>query len=656
MEQLLRGKEISKINIVDLNKSIQYVPIRHHSPICAWHLKNIIELWKPDCILIEGPENAQEQIPILTHTDTKAPIALYYYYTDKKGLISEKKDEYRCYYPFLDCSPEFVALKEAQNRQIPVFFIDLPYSEILLATKTAKGLRAKTEKQTYNNDYLFSQNQYMKLLCENAGLRDFEEFWEKYFEIKGLYQSTEDFINQMYLYCTLAREHTPIEELEADGCLAREQYMAEQIAEKANIYHKILVVTGGFHTKGIMELLEQKQDKNVEISTDISVSVTEDTFSKRNHCVSKQHIECKKKPQNTDGMEGVYPIAYSMKATDVLNGYASGMQSPAFYQLVWEKLSNISVNDLYTVYEDAVLHQLIKIGRKSRQKKENISSYDIICAFSMAKGLAMLRGKPQAGLYELRDSVLSSFVKGECNLSTDMPLRILEECNTGTQVGSLCKQAPRPPLLLDFEEQCQKFGLQIQEIIYKEVVLQVFTKKKHLEMSRFFYQMEFLETNFARRKKGADLVTGKDRNRIREVWNYEFSTQVLAVLVDVSVFGGTIKEASYTKLLKAFAESKTAKEAAKLITEGFLMGFWEIQLRMAIDMEKILTEDGDFFSLTEAFSYLKMLYELRELYQVEDDAPLEIMIQSCFQKIIQLTFYGKYSKRRTRTLYESMFG
>ena len=44
-------------------------------------------------------------------------------------------------------------------------------------------------------------------------------------------------------------------------------------------------------------------------------------------------------------------------------------------------------------------------------------------------------------------------------------------------------------------------------------------------MSRFFYQMEFLETEFAKRKKGADLVTGKDKNRIREIWNYQFADQ-----------------------------------------------------------------------------------------------------------------------------------
>ena len=97
-----------------------------------------------------------------------------------------------------------------------------------------------------------------------------------------------------------------------------------------------------------------------------------------------------------------------MEAADALNGYASGMQSPGFYQQVWERL--IQWERPEHAYEDAVLHQLVRAGRQARKKKEPLSSYDIICALTMAKGLAALRGKQEPGLYELRDAALSSFV------------------------------------------------------------------------------------------------------------------------------------------------------------------------------------------------------------------------------------------------------
>lgn len=609
MEQLLRGEEIPPVNPCDLTQPVVFFPVRHHSPVCAWHLKKILNSYEPDCILIEGPKNAQDMIPVLAHEDTKAPVALYYYYKDTKGLLSEDKENYRCYYPFLDCSPELVALREAGKRKIPAQFIDLPYGEILLGTAEQKGIRSGREKQTYNDDYLLSQSRYMKLLCEKTGLQSFEEFWEKYFEIGGLFQNTEDFVRQMLVYCGLTRSHTPKEEMELDGCLIRERYMAQQIAEASGQYKKILVVTGGFHTYGLIELLQAEQHERTV----------------------RDSVKLHNLP---DADQGVYPLAYSMEAADALNGYASGMQSPGFYQKVWEML--LEKEDPSGIYEGAVLHQLVSAGRQARKKKESLSSYDVICALSMAKGLAGLRGKREPGLYELRDAALSSFVKGEYSPSTDMPLRILQEVNTGKQVGCLCADASRPPLLADFEEQCRKFGFKIQASARQEITLELFTKKKHLAMSRFLYRMDFLGTGFAQRKKGSDLVNRRDKSRIREVWTYRFSSQVLSTLVDVSMSGGTVEEASRTRMVKQFGKSTGSREAAKLMTQGFLMGFLEEQAGMGAHVREVLAEDGDFFSLVEGFSHLRMLYELQELYQVDDSAELEDLIGICFQKIVQI--------------------
>ena len=608
MERVLRGEEVSEIDLpelYDLSRPILYFPIRHHSPACAWHLKKAVAAYEPDCILIEGPENAQEQIRVLAHPETKAPVALYYFYKDSKGLLSEDKEDHRCYYPFLDSSPELVAMREAEALGIPARFIDLPYGEILIGTAEDRGIRAEREKPSYNDDYLLSRSAYLRRLCEKTGLRSFDELWEKYFEIGGLFLETADFIRLVSVQCGLSRQHTPKEELEADGCLLRERYMAQQIAEASGKYKRILVVTGGFHTYGLMEL---------------------ETLQPAAKPVKLHRL--------ADREQGVYPIAYSMEAADALNGYASGMQSPGFYQQVWDRLLKKETPE--GAYEGAALHQLVSAGRQARKKKEPLSSYDIICALSMAKGLAALRGKQEPGLYELRDAALSSFVKGEYSPSTDLPLRILSELNTGKQVGSLCRDADRPPLILDFEEQCRKFGLKIQAAGQQEVTLELFTKKKHLAMSRFFYQIEYLGTGFARRTRGADLLNRKDKSRIREIWSYRFSGSVLAALVDVSMMGGTVAEASRTRLVRQFQTSQSSQEAARLMAQGFLMGFLEEQARMGMHIREVLMEDGDFFSLTKGFSHLRMLYELQELYEVQDSAELEELIRICFQKIVQL--------------------
>ena len=65
MEQILRRKEMAEIILL---------PVRHHSPACAWHIVRMIEKLKPDAVLIEGPENAGSLIPAMIHEETKAHL------------------------------------------------------------------------------------------------------------------------------------------------------------------------------------------------------------------------------------------------------------------------------------------------------------------------------------------------------------------------------------------------------------------------------------------------------------------------------------------------------------------------------------------------------------------------------------------------------
>ena len=653
MEQLLRGQKISEIEEAgagnaeaevseiekavcpgteyDLSGPVLYFPIRHHSPVCSYHLQKAAEAYRPDCILIEGPGNAEPLIPILIHEDTKPPLALYYAYQDKEGLISPDREDYKCYYPFLACSPELTALKEADRRGIHVEFMDLPYVEILAGTMENRGIRKEGEKQNYSDDYLLSRSRYFAQLCEKTGVRDFEEFWEKYFEIQGLFQETPEFVHQMLFYCGLSRLYTSGEELEEDGCALRERYMAEQIARASETYQRILVVTGGFHTYGLGKLLEKK--KGAAGLCFVGEPV-------RLHRIDPK-------------LQSVYPMAYSMEAADALNGYASGMQSPGFYHQVWKRLeAGLGAKE---AWEDTILHFLALTGKKARGREESVSAYDEICAFSMAQGLAALRGKRCPGLYELRDSALSSFVKGEYSISTDGALRILAELTTGTQTGALCADAMRPPLLADFEKQCVLFGLKLHSTVEQESVLEIFAKEKHLRLSRFFYQTEFLSCGFARRKKGSDLVNRRDRSRMREIWSYRWSARVTAALIDASVSGASVEEAARTLLHKRFSAASGCREAAKLLVESFLMGLLDEQDQMGARLSQIVSEDGDFFSLSGGFSQLVMLAELQDLYQARGKLNLEDMIGSCFQKIIQLLpFMGQTKEERQQECMESL--
>lgn len=604
MDHLLRGQEMAEII---------YMPIRHHSPACAWHVKRLVEKEKPDCILVEGPENANALIPVMTHPETQAPFAVYYSYRDRKGYISEEKEDYKCYYPFLDSSPELAALRAGTENGIPASFIDLPYGEILIACAEGRGLRRNEEKNNYNDDYLLARSRYISLLCEKAGLRNFDELWEKYFELNGIYEDTDAFISHMLTYCRLSRESTPREELEAEGCLKREAYMAWQIIQAAKQYQRILVVTGGFHTPGLLELLGGEKTRGAQ---EIGLRLT----------VKKNPSSGKLRPED----QGVYLMPYSMEAAASLNGYASGMPFPGFYQQIWEGLEE----SCRRPFEETVLESIVAVGRKVRKKDGLLSSYDEICAVSMAQGLSELRNKKEPGVYELWDSVLSSFVKGEYNLSTDLPMRLLKEHLIGSGIGRLCQDASMPPVVEDFERQCKLYGLKITSTLEQEVILDIFSKPKHRDASMFFSRMSFLRTGFCRKAKGPDLRLKKNRNLIRESWKYKWSSQVIGALIDISVNGATIAEACASLTLSRLKKECTAREGAALLADAFEMGLEE-QLEQIYDrLHQLLLEDEDFYSVAEALSYLMMLSELTQLYQSELDVPP--LIRICEKKLITL--------------------
>lgn len=609
MEELLRGAQAAEIIPFDYSAPCLYVPVRHHSPACAYHLRLAVERYRPDCILVEGPENANPLLPVLADPESRPPLALYYAFRDKEGVLSEEKESYKCYYPFLACSPEYIALREAAERGIPCRFIDLPYGEILLATEEGRGLRSRAERHAYNDDSFISRSRFVSLLCEKTGLRSFEEFWEKYFEIRGLSLSTEDFVAQLHTYCLSVRRETPTEQLVREGCLAREAHMARRIAEARETYGRVLVVTGGFHTWGLLH------PEPWEFSRSL--------------------------PQKD---QSVYPIRYSMEAADALRGYESGMPCPGYYDAVWRVIQS---KEPELPYEKANLDVLVSVGRAMRREGFSLAASDEICAVEMARGLAQLRGKEQPGLYELQDAVLSCFVKGEATRDA-MPLRALRRFLTGDQLGKLCRQELVPPLVQDFDALCRKFRIRLEGAASHQVVWNLFSSPRHREASRFFHQTVFLDCGFAQRVKGPDLLHGKDRNLIRETWEYKWSGQVAAALVDHSVSGSTMEEACRTELRQRMAAASSAGEGAALLVQRFLMGIGEESdggnssaphasgFSPAEKMETLLASDGDFFSLAKACSHLHTLWEMQELYRQREGDWLPRLLDVCFWKLAQL--------------------
>ena len=673
METILRSQEMAEIKLL---------PVRHHSPACAWQVQRTIEKWRPQAVLVEGPDTACSLIPAMTDPATKAPFAVYYSYDDTAGAVSEDKEKYRCYYPFLDYSPELAALRTGSALGAQVAFVDLPYGDILAASQEGKGMRQETEKSNYNDDYLLSRNAYLERLCEKTGLRSFDEFWEKYFELEGLEQDSEIWFGNLLTYCRQARESTPPEQLREEGCLAREAYMTKKILETARklaqvsmaehegaadagqraeasqasqpvketetAWNRILVVTGGFHTPALAQRLDGDMAGSGFggiCAEETPPGSSDGSSGKKENSSNSALADLPGKLVSTKD-QGVYLMPYSMEAADALNGYASGMPFPGFYQEIWEHVQEaeqgISEEKSKTEqpermslpYARAVMDMIVATGKAVRRAEGSASTYDEICACSMAEGLAALRGKPQPGAYELQDAVLSCFVKGEYNLATDEPMRLLRRQMTGRRVGELCQSAGEPPVVQDFRIQCKRYGLQNSSTLENEVTLSIFSKKKHRQMSMFFHRLLFVQAPYARRVKGPNLQTGRDRNLMREVWKYKWSAQVMAALIDASVYGGTVEDAAKGLVQEQLKKAVYAREGALLLTQVLEMGL-EGQLEQVYGrLQELLMTDTDFYSLAEALRSLTMVQQLRWLYDSELE-PRD-MILTCIRRLLGL--------------------
>lgn len=609
METVLRGRDAAEVIPFDYDAPVLYYPVRHHSPVCAWHLERAMERYQPELVLVEGPENANDLISILASPETRAPVALYYAYRDDAGILRAAEpsgdelppDSYACYYPFLDQSPELAALRLAERMGIPARFMDLSYGEILAATQAGAGLRKEEAAASYANDSYLAPELLWKRVCEKTGTRDFEEFWERYYESRGFSLSTEEFVRQMNAWCLLARENTPRLEMEADGCLVRESHMARRIQEARQSYGRILVVGGGFHLWGLLHPEKEPGDR----------------------------------PQIPRDSQTVYPVRYSEPAADALSGYASGMPAPAFYRKLWKRLHEEGT-DPTDAWSSVVLDTIVRCGRRLRAKGEIISAYDEQCALQQARGLAVLRSKEAPGLYELQDCVLSAFVKGEANLAGCEPLRLLREINTGNRVGSLCRSDLVPPLVQDFARQCKKYRLRQDSADRQEVTLEIFSKTRHRAESRFLHQSMFLDSGYAKRDKGPDLLGGTGRNLIREHWVCQWSAGVETALVEHAVWGSTVAEASAQLLRRRLTETVRAVDGARLLAQGFLMGLGDTADAMANRLEELLLTDGDFSSLCDACGAINALDAWQEQYGEKGSYDYPSLLRRCFARILQM--------------------
>ena len=225
--------------------------IRHHGPGSARSVRRGLEALGPDLVLVEGPPDADAVLPLAADPAMRPPVALLVYRPEapKRAV----------FYPFAEFSPEWQAIRFAQERGVPVRFMDLPLTmqfareERQTSTpgeedgEAKEGAGEPAVAETGRVDPLIA-------LAAAAGYDDHELWWEHQVERRqdaaGIFEAISEAMQALRAETTIS-EHD----------LTREASMRQTIRAAVREGHqRIAVVCGAWHAPALIDSGSVKAD------------------------------------------------------------------------------------------------------------------------------------------------------------------------------------------------------------------------------------------------------------------------------------------------------------------------------------------------------------------------------------------------------------
>lgn len=573
---------------------IIWAPIRHHSPQCSWQLQQLLVREKPDIVLIEGPSEANSMREYLTAKATQPPVALYIYAVDNRQVLStEDSGRYRAYVPFAVMSPEWNALQLAKKLKIPTEFIDLPYVQQLQHSE-------HRNEQQHGEHLLYSESNIRKSdpvqwLVNESCCRNFDEWWDRTFETGVCYSQPASFFQNTFRFGELLREAQSNIDRET---VARESYMAERIAGHVAAGKRCLVVCGAFHCRGIVQYLENPEQRLVADGPDITC--------------------------------GVHLIPYSLARLNSASGYAAGMTDCRYYQALWSALQQSGEKP-----PTAESHHIALTAELLDELKNNayaVSMPDIIESNIMCERLAELRGI-RAGRMELRDALESTVIKTVVDDTGNFE-RLLDTLLAGNCVGRLPRNLPVAPIVDDFRKWCDTYKLPLRPVIVQEKALDIYRKPRQRELSRLFHQLQFLDIPYALFAAGPRFAVNEDLHRVREIWQVKWEIETEAALIECSHLGDTLQDAALHRLLATLSSPQVSgPQKASLLIQALCMGLHPVYEQIVFAVRDWVQTETGILHLCKGLNHLVVAYYARRALAAQQLPALESILKQCFDRL-----------------------
>ena len=587
------------------------LPVRHHSPACAVHVRDAIAQRRPSVVLVEGPRSFDPLIPLLTDPVAQMPLAIYtWYVAEAQDLFAERAS---AYYPFCDYSPELVALRGAATAGIPAHFIDLDFAEQVLLRQDQGGYDAG---RSLLDERRFAHSRALQLLAERLGCRDHEDLWERLFEASPLH--LEQHVARMVAYCRLARFDHSEDDLHAEGTLRREAEMASHVRAALDARRPgdgpVLVVVGGFHAVVLPDLLAGPQ-------------TGPDRATPRESVTSDAAL-----------------IRFTFGRLERLNGYAAGMTSPAWHQLLWEHLSaEPTGQSMGQPRNAATLVALLDIARELRRKHQMpVPLPTVSAAYGQSLQLAALRDRSAPLRSDLLDGITSCFVKGDADVEGRLVLSAARRVLTGDRVGVVPPGAGTPPLVADTLARLRAQRLKVDASERQTTNLDIYRRPAHRTTSRMLHGLELLGVPFAARTAGPDFVRGHGLGRLQERWDYLWSPATDGSLAEASVFGSTLPEAVGARFAVVLREREESSDrvsswaAVALLAHACVLGLHDHVDQSLQLVRSGIAGDPEFDSVATAATHLGLLWESREPLEARQLDGLPDLVAAAYVRAIYL--------------------
>ncbi|WP_431043873.1 DUF5682 family protein [Streptomyces sp. P1-3] len=207
------------------------------------------------------------------------------------------------------------------------------------------------------------------------------------------------------------------------------------------------------------------------------------------------------------------------------SGYGAGITSPGWY------------GHLFRAPDRPIERWLTDVAALLRAEDFGVSSAHVIEAVRLAETLAVMRGRPLAGLTETLDAARAVMCDG-----SDVPLALVRDrLVVGDVLGEVPDSAPAVPLQRDLTRTQRALRLK-PEASERELELDL-RKDNDAARSRLLHRLRLLGVDWGSPARSARATTGTFRETWRLCWEPELSVRV----AEAGVWGTTVASAATAK-------------------------------------------------------------------------------------------------------------